>query len=255
LTGSHFERLVKKVLVPKALIGPLNYLSQVLDATTKRLIEILDQHSVFQQQPSLSTLIERADLPLQEEHFGMLDVVSYFNDKNGFEPPHNGQTIEEVNCVSHYDPGLLSISILSTHEGLQLKNMTNDEWIDGPLEPNIGVIWLGEAASRITENRLKPGIHRVVYPQEARRRLTIWYELCTTEQLKILSGEKKNEVMAGGTVRFENLPEVDPITVLPDENKLEFLKRIEKSRGVTVAKIGPPKYVLQQYAISYSKTD
>ncbi len=92
-------------------------------------------------------MIERADLPLQEEHFGMLDIVSYFNDKNGFEPPHNGQTTEEVNCVSHYDPGLLSISILSTYEGLQLKNMTNDEWIDGPLEPNIGVIWLGEAAS------------------------------------------------------------------------------------------------------------
>jgi hypothetical protein len=58
--------------------------------------------------------------------FGMLDIVSYFNNKSGFQPPHNGQTIEEVNCVPHYDPGLLSISILSTHEGLQLKNMAND---------------------------------------------------------------------------------------------------------------------------------
>ncbi len=85
-------------------------------AVTKRLIEILDQHLVFQQQPSLSSLGERADLPLQDEHFGMLDIVSYFNNKNGFQPPHDGQTADEVNCVPHYDPGLLSISILSTHE-------------------------------------------------------------------------------------------------------------------------------------------
>ena len=166
LTGSYFGELANKRLVPPKLIEPLNYLSQVFDTVTKSLIEILDQHLVFQQQPSLSTLFECADLPLREEHFGMLDIVSYFNNKSGFQPPHSGQTTEEVNCVPHYDPGLFSISILSTHEGLQLKNMMNDEWIDGPLESNIGVIWLGEAASRVTQNRLKPGIHRVVYPQE-----------------------------------------------------------------------------------------
>ncbi|CAF3467980.1 unnamed protein product [Rotaria socialis] len=86
--------------------------------------------------------------------------------KCGFQPPQNEQSAEEVNCVPHYDPGLLSISILSTHEGLQLKNMTNNEWIDELLQPNIGVIWLGEAAYRTTQNRLKPGIHRVIYPQD-----------------------------------------------------------------------------------------
>lgn len=151
LTGSHFQEFANKGLIPKTLIEPLNYVSQMLDAVAKRLIEILHQHSVFQQHPSLSNLIKRARLPLKNEHFGMLHIVSYFNDKSGFQPPQNGETTEEVNCVPHYDPGLLSISILSTHQGLQLKKTINDEWIDGPLESNTGVIWLGERASRITK--------------------------------------------------------------------------------------------------------
>jgi hypothetical protein len=255
LTGSYFGQFANKGLVPATLVKPLNYLSQVLDAVTKRLIEILDQHLVFQQQPSLSSLIERADLPLQDEHFGMLDIVSYFNNKSGFQPPHDGQTTEEVNCVPHYDPGLLSVSILSTHEGLQLKNMTNNEWIDGPLEPNIGVIWLGEAASRVTQNRLKPGIHRVIYPQEPKCRLTVWYELCTLEQLKNISADKKDEIMANGVVTFENLPGLAPITVLPGENKLTFLKRVEKAHGLSMSKMGPPVHHLQKHVISYPTTD
>jgi len=39
------------------------------DAVTDRLIEILDQYLVCQQEPSLSTLIERADVPWQNENF------------------------------------------------------------------------------------------------------------------------------------------------------------------------------------------
>ena len=36
-----------------------------------------------------------------------------------------------MNCVPHYDPGLLSISFLSTHEGLQLKDPATDSWFAG----------------------------------------------------------------------------------------------------------------------------
>ncbi|CAF3689371.1 unnamed protein product [Adineta steineri] len=255
LTGSHFSRLANRGLVPSTLIQPLNYLSQALDAVTKRLIEILDQHEVFQQQPSLLSLNEHADLPFQDEHFGMLDVVKYFNDKNGFQPPENGETTEEVNCVPHYDPGLLSISILSTCEGLQLKNLTNNEWIDGPLEPSIGVIWLGEAASLATQNRLKPGIHRVIYPHEPKCRLTIWYELCTTEQLRNISGKQKNAQMREGFVSFGNLPESAPIAVLPGESKLDFLKRIEMGRGLSLTKTGRINYTLEKHTISFPTND
>ena len=251
LTGSHYGRFAHKGLIPTTLVQPLNYLSQALDAVTKRLIEILDHNSVFQGEPSLSTLSERANLPLQEEHFGMLDIVSYFNNKSGIQPPENGQTTEEVNCVPHYDPGLFSISVLSTHEGLQLKKMTTNEWIDGPLESNIGVIWLGEAASRATQNRLKPGIHRVIYPQKSKRRLTVWYEVCTIEQLKSISAEKKDELMSNGIVTFENLPGSSSMTVLPGERKLDFLKRVEMASGLSMSKMGPPIYMLQQHDFSY----
>ncbi|UJR18903.1 hypothetical protein I4U23_022031 [Adineta vaga] len=198
----------------------------MLDAVTKHLIEIFDQHSVFQQHPSLSNLIKRARLPLKNEHF-------------------------EVNCVPYYDPGLLSISILSTHEGLQLKKMINDEWIDGPLESNIGVIWLGERASRITKNRLKAGIHRVIYPQESKRRLTIWYEICTTEQLKNISDKMTNEIMAGGMVTFNNLPGASPIPVFRNERRLDFLRRVEWSHGLTMTKAPPLQYILPKHDISF----
>jgi hypothetical protein len=255
LTGSYLNQFADKGLVPPRLIEPLNYLSQVLDVATKRLIDILDQHLVFQEQPSLSSLMKRADLPLHNEYFGMLDVVSYYNNKSGFQPPHDGQTTEEVNCVSHYDPGLLSLSVLSTHEGLQLKNMMNDEWINGPLESNIGVIWLGEAASSVTQNRLKPGIHRVVYPQESKRRLTVWYEVCTIGQLRNISVENQDEKMAGGTVTFENLPGLRPMIVSPNENKLAFLKQIESSLGLSASKVRPPRYELQKHDISYPAID
>jgi hypothetical protein len=65
LTGSYFGKFANKRLVPWTLVQPLNYLCQAWDAVTKRLIGVLDQHLVFQQQSSLSSLIERADLPLQ----------------------------------------------------------------------------------------------------------------------------------------------------------------------------------------------
>jgi hypothetical protein len=254
LTESYFGEFANNGLVPLTLIQRLNYLSQVLDAVTRRLIEVLVQHSVFQREPSLPTLIERANLPLQNEHFSILDIASYFNNKSGFPPPQIGQTTEEVNCVPHYDPGLLSISILSTHEGLQLKDTANNEWIDGSLEPKIGVIWLGEAASRVTQNRLKSGIHRVVYPQVPKSRLTLWYEVCTIEQLRNISEENHEELLTGGIVSFENLPGSAPITILPEEKKLEFLKRIEMAYGLSISKIFPPQYKLKKHFISYPRS-
>ena len=114
---------------------------------------------------------------------------------------------------------------------------------------------MGEVASRITQNRLKPGIHRVIYPQEPKRRLTVWYELCTTEQLRNISADKKDEIMAGGIVTFENLPGLPPVTVLPGENKLEFLKRIEQAHGLSMSKVRSPVYKLEKHIISYPTTD
>jgi len=255
LTGSYFGRLANKGLVPGRLMELLNYLSQHFDATTKRLIEVLDQYQVFQEEPSLEKLSEKANLPINEEHFGMLDIVLYFNDKNGFEAPINGENTDEVNCVPHFDPGLLSLSILSTLEGLQLKDLTTNTWIDGPLESHLGVIWLGAAAARVTNNRLKPGIHRVIYPKKKQPRLTMWFEVCTIEQLRNINEENADETMQSGDVTFDGLLNASPIRVLPGEKKLDFLRRIEMARGLSMSKAGPPRYHLKKYPIAYPPVD
>ena len=254
LTGSYFKEMTSNGLfIPYGdVLTQMNYLCQAFDAVTKRFIEVLDQHCVFQEKPSLPTLIEKADLPLNEEHFGMLDIVSYFNQKSSSETSNNASSTNEVNCVAHYDPGLLSISILSTFQGLQLQDRSTGQWIDGPLESNLGVIWLGEAASRITNNRLKPGIHRVIYPVEQERRLTIWYELCTTQQLENLSDKNKTEPMPGGTVMFDGLLDAGPIKVLEGETRLQFLKRIEMSRGLSMSKVGSAHYVATKHDFSFT---
>ena len=64
--------------MPATLIEPLNYLSQMLDAVTKRLIEILDQHLVFQDQLSLSTLSQHAGLPLKQDVGKVSTRFEYF---------------------------------------------------------------------------------------------------------------------------------------------------------------------------------
>lgn len=82
--------------------------------------------------------------------------------------------------MPHYDPGLLSLSFLSTHDGLQLRDPATGRWfagifiniylnnlnklfinaIIGPVntrkgQENLGVIWLGEAAVNASKGRFK----------------------------------------------------------------------------------------------------
>ena len=58
----------------------------------------------------------------------MLDIVHYYNERIGpVKQPKIGFNTNEVNCVPHFDPGLFSLSILSTCDGLQLKDIEQDE--------------------------------------------------------------------------------------------------------------------------------
>ncbi len=97
-------------------------------------------------------------------------------------------------------------------------------------------------------------IHRVIYPQQEKCRLTIWYEVCTIEQLKSLSDKKKDEPMADGIVTLENILQSPEIVVLLGEKKLDFLKRVEQSFGLSASKSRPPVYKLQKHPISYPTT-
>jgi hypothetical protein len=178
----------------------------------------------------------------------MLDIVHYFNEKTGpTKTPEVGYDTDEVNCVPHYDPGLFSLSILSTCDGLQLKDQRQNKWIDGPNnsqvdQSNIGVIWLGEAASILTGNRFKSGIHRVAYPRiPHQQRLTIWQEVCTESQIKQLFEQDNNaqRLPSGAEVILANQPNSKPMSVLlGGETPVAFMKRVESRRGLSLSKSG-----------------
>merc|ERR1712130_416919 len=108
----------------------------------------------------------------------MLDVAHYLNSDS-----HRTQDMPPKNCVEHYDPGLFSLSFYSSQPGLQLLDLRNNQWVDGPCNSvesmkNVAIIWCGAAAQTI-DPRFKPAIHRVQYPERmdgSAPRMAIWYE-------------------------------------------------------------------------------
>ena len=178
----------------------------------------------------------------------MLDIVHYFNERTGpVQPPEAGVNTNEVNCVPHFDPGLFSLSILSTCDGLQLSDRLQNKWIDGPNnclsdQHSIGVLWLGEAASILTGNRFKSGIHRVTYPRIPHTsRLTIWQEVCTMPQIgRILEhGQNSPVIPHSATVQMVNQPNSAPFVIPSGGQTLNnFLKRVENERGLSMSKSG-----------------
>lgn len=187
-----------------------------------------------------SAVARKADLPVAfRRHVGMFDVAYYSNDLAGQAPPSVGQSIADVNCVPHYDPGLLSISIWSNAEGLQLLDPTTNTWHAGPIntvegQEDLGVIWLGKAAEKVNPN-WKAGIHRVIYPASAGKRLTIWSEMCTVDQVH---GDSSSEPVSEGDVAIPNI--IGPGSVVSaeaGETKESLLLKIERKVGIPRSKV------------------
>ncbi len=65
---------------------------------------------------------------------------------------------------------------------------------------------------------------------------------------------KTNDPLTGGAVTFQNIPESAEMTVLPSENKLDFLKPVERVFGLSIFKVGLPVYKLEKHVISYPST-
>ena len=239
LTDQHGIADSQSVL-PMNIAAALQHVSQLVSDLTYRLKPIITKLAVSDEK--ISKEVKLSDL-------AMLDIVSYFNRNTGpLITPEVGYDTNEVNCVPHYDPGLFSLSILSTCDGLQLKDQRENKWIDGPNnsqpdQSNIGVIWLGEAASILTKNRFKSGIHRVVYPRTAHQpRLTIWQEVCTEDQIQQLLERNDNvkHLPPGAQVTLMNQLNSVPMIVLPDgENRVDFMKRVESQRGIPRTKYLP----------------
>ena len=77
-----------------------------------------------------------------------------------------------MNCMEHFDPGLFALNIGSSAPGLQLWDHVTGTWVDCP--ESCGVLWCGEAAVKASNERIKPGKHRVLYSDKPR--LTAWLE-------------------------------------------------------------------------------
>ncbi|CAF0864657.1 unnamed protein product [Rotaria sordida] len=219
----------------------LQYLAISIYNLTNVLKNVMFKMPVFTQNPN--------DNMVELSPFGMLDIVNYFNKKPApKKQPKVGLNTDEVNCVPHFDPGLFSLSILSTCEGLQLHDQLQDKWIDGPNnseldQHSIGVIWLGEAASILTKNRFKSGIHRVVYPDVIHKsRLTIWQEICTKAQIDPLISKKDNSIFIPNNtnIRMINQPNSVPLRIRSGgENLNNFMRRVENDRGLSISKVAP----------------
>jgi len=241
LTGDRLQKdFYPHEYVPKSLQEVYTKASEALDTFALVLTDSLSDE-LFKM--ASSDLARDADIPVAYSYqrgFGMLDVAYYFNTTKAPSPqPNVGTSVADVNCVPHHDPGLLSISFFSDNEGLQLLDPTTNKWIDGPnntidSQKNIGVIWLGEAAVKATKGGVKAGVHRVVYPNNGKPRLTIWYEMCTVKQ----ATEPEDKYLNTDTVIVPNLAKgAQQVEVAKGEKVVDILRKIERTRGIPMSKV------------------
>eukprot|EP01088_Endostelium_zonatum_P007119 TRINITY_DN1928_c0_g4_i1.p1 TRINITY_DN1928_c0_g4~~TRINITY_DN1928_c0_g4_i1.p1 ORF type:complete len:461 (+),score=98.41 TRINITY_DN1928_c0_g4_i1:25-1383(+) len=113
--------------------------------------------------------------PENEHSFGLFDIVKY-RPKSQF-PSEFSTTDSQVN--EHADPGLFSLSLGSTAQGLEMFDAKKNEWIQVPLD--VMVLWCGHAVTDVSLGQVKPGVHRVAANEE--ERLTCWYEVCVDTQV------------------------------------------------------------------------
>jgi len=166
-----------------------------------------------------SAIAEQLHLPLLLKNDGipkwaMLDVAHYFNDQSKFDesplPP-------DINCASHYDPGLISLSVLSTAPGLELFNPATETWTAHTGEDeSLAILWCGQAASDASKGVLKPATHRVLR-KVGQPRVAMWYEICTAEQEPKPSQKDYDEMMVqvktneGVTEKILTRPLLQPV--------------------------------------------
>lgn len=246
--GLHFHTGIhmSSTRVPDPYSTPIRALSNTLDSV---VVDLLDEiaDSVFGL--NKSTLAQKVNLALAyDNHVGMLDIAHYYNKKSMEESPPIGYSTEEVNCVPHYDPGLLTLSFLSTYEGLQLFNPHTQQWHAGPVntapgQENMGVIWLGAAAAQVTKDELKAGVHRVVYSSTTQSRITSWYEVCTLDQIN----QDLSPPQLKDTVVLPNLPGSKPLVI---EQEQDSMNAIENYYGIPTSKSMRESYPKSRFRCS-----
>lgn len=78
-------------------------------------------------------------------------------------PPITEEPKDAVRAAAHGDINLITLLMGAHGKGLQVANH-NGEWVDAIAKPNELMINVGDMLSRLTNNKLKSTIHRVVNP-------------------------------------------------------------------------------------------
>ncbi len=78
-------------------------------------------------------------------------------------PPVREEQKKSIRAAAHGDINLITLLMGAHGKGLQVKN-NKDEWIDAIAEKDELMINVGDMLSRLTNNKLKSTIHRVVNP-------------------------------------------------------------------------------------------
>ena len=78
-------------------------------------------------------------------------------------PPITSEPEQAVRAAAHGDINLITLLMGAQGSGLQVKNHQGD-WIDAIAAPDELMINIGDMLSRLTNNRLKSTIHRVINP-------------------------------------------------------------------------------------------
>jgi isopenicillin N synthase-like dioxygenase len=235
LTG--YERQVKlKKYVPASWEQHLRSFSYEMDQALMSIMLAITE-PLFGM--SSVEMAKEADLPVAwGNQISMIDIVHYFNNNpnSPVVPPNVGHSVAEVNCVPHIDPGLISLSVLSTAEGLQLQDPDTKQWVDAPTELGLGVVWTGEAATKISKGAVRSGVHRVIYPKTHNKpRLTIWAEACTCRQIEPPS-ETTTPKEGVASITLSNASNVS-IEVDQDMSKADFLFKVERVTGLPMSKV------------------
>ena len=220
-------------LLPLNVKVTLQLVSKIINDLTNRLKPIIMK---------LALSYDRGSNRVDISPLNMLNVAHYYNSRHGpVQTPAVGYDTSEAYCVPHYDSGLFSLSILSTCEGLQLKDQRANKWIDGPVNfqlesLNIGVLWLGEEMATLSGFRFQPGIYRVIgSPTIYRSRLTIWQAVCTEAQMRAILEANGDgpRLPPGARLHMLTQPDSLPVKVLAGgETKHGFLKSTEGHPGM-----------------------
>jgi hypothetical protein len=236
-------------LVPKQLQSFIFPLTQRLDDICLNLVEKLFVGDAY---PSLSALGEKFELPLLrsegEARFALFDVARYISGEK-VEAKASEDPSTRLSCAEHHDPGLLSISVLSTRPGLQLFDPVANAWIDGPSEPgNVCVIWLGQAAVDASNSKFRNGIHRVKMQSDddmkQAPRMAMWVEVCTGNQIleghynRFFSSSVKNSLEFAKADKLKITSFGDEY-IVPVQNGdlIAALRLVEKVQGIPMSKI------------------